>query len=126
MAIHVAVGDDYAPIRTALQRFFEFEPGFKWAGGATDAEEAILLVSTRHVDALILDLSMPGLGGLAALPRLRGVAPHTRIVVLSCYSATVYARKAVELGASDYLEKPVDLDQIAWTIRKAMTEPPRR
>jgi DNA-binding NarL/FixJ family response regulator len=61
-------------------------------GGAVDAEEAILLVSTRRADVLFLDLSMPGLGGLAALPRLRAAALRTRIVVLSASSAVVYAQ----------------------------------
>jgi two-component system, NarL family, response regulator LiaR len=120
--IHVAVVDDYAPIRRALQRFFEHEPSFQWVGGVADAEEAIVLVTTRHVDALILDLSMPGLGGLAALPRLRIAAPHVRVVVLSAFPASIYAHKARELGASNYLEKAADLDLIAATIRIAMTE----
>lgn len=69
---------------------------------------------------------MPGLGRLAALPRLRAASPHTRIVVLSAFPAVVYARKAVALGASNYLEKPADLDEIVWTIRNATTEPPGR
>lgn len=120
--IHVAVADDYAPIRSALQRFFEHEPGFQWVGGVADAEEAIVLVTTRHVDALLLDVSMPGLGGLAALPRLRAAAPQLRVLVLSAYPASYYAHKAVELGASSYLEKAADLDVIAATIRIAMAE----
>jgi DNA-binding NarL/FixJ family response regulator len=121
--IHVAVADDYTPIRSALRRFFENEPGFQWVGGAADAEEAIVLVTRRHVDALILDLSMPGLGGLAALPRLRAAAPQLRVLVLSTYPASVYARKALQLGASSYLEKPSDLDLLAATVRNAMDEP---
>lgn len=121
--ICVAVADDYAPIRRALQRFFENEPGFRWAGGAACAEEAVLLLSTRHVDALILDLSMPGIGGIAALPRFRAVAPHVRVVVLSALPASVYAHTVRALGASNYLEKAADLDVIAATIRIAMTEP---
>jgi hypothetical protein len=62
--IHVAVADDYRPIRNALRRFFEHEPGFQWAGEARNAEEAKRLVITHHVDVLILDLGMPGAGGL--------------------------------------------------------------
>jgi two-component system, NarL family, invasion response regulator UvrY len=121
--IHVAVADDYAPIRSALRRFFEYEPGFSWAGQAANAEEAIRLVMTHHVDVLILDLGMPGAGGLEALPRLRAAAPHLRVVVLSANPASVYARKSIALGASNYLEKPSDLDLLAATVRKAMQEP---
>lgn len=123
--IHVAVADDYAPIRRALQRFFQCEPDFAWAGDAADTEQAILLVSTRHVDALILDLSMRGPGGLTALSQLRAAAPDLRVVVLSALPASAYARRAVALGASNYLQKPADLHEIVWTIRKAMTETPR-
>jgi DNA-binding NarL/FixJ family response regulator len=121
--IHVAVADDYTPIRSALRRFFECEPGFRWAGEAADADEAIRLVTTHHVHVLILDLRMPGTGGLAALPRLRAAAPHVRVVVLSAYPASAYARKAVSLGASNYLEKPSDLDLLEATVRMAMREP---
>jgi two-component system, NarL family, invasion response regulator UvrY len=121
--IHVAVADDYRPIRDALRRFFEFEPGFRWAGEAADADEAIRLVMTHHVDVLILDLSMRGAGGLAALPRLRAAARDLRVVVLSAYPASAYARTAVSLGASNYLEKPSDLDLLESTVRKAMQEP---
>jgi two-component system, NarL family, invasion response regulator UvrY len=121
--IHVAVADDYALIRSALRRFFEFEPGFSWAGEARDGEDALQLV-TRHVDVLILDLGMPGAGGLDALPRLRAAAPHLKVVILSAYPASAYARKAIALGASNYLEKSSDLDLIAATVRTAMTEDP--
>lgn len=124
MLIHVAVADDYAPIRNALQRFFESEPGFRWAGGAACGEEAVLLTMTRHVDALLLDLSMPGIGGLAALPRIRSAAPHVRVIVFSAFPASVYAQKARAIGASNYLEKPTALDVISWTVSKAMTEAP--
>jgi DNA-binding NarL/FixJ family response regulator len=121
--IHVAVADDYRPIRNALRRFFEDEPGFQWAGEAGDAEEAIRLVMTHHVHVLTLDLGMPGTGGLEALPRLRAAAPHLRVVVFSAYPSSAYARKAVSLGASNYLEKPCDLDLLSATLRNAMQEP---
>jgi two-component system, NarL family, invasion response regulator UvrY len=124
--IHVAVADDYAQIRSALRRFFEFEPGFSWAGEAADGEQAIRLVMTRHVDVLILDLGMPGAGGLDALPRLRAAAPYLRVVVFSAYPASAYARNAVALGTSNYLEKPSDLELLAATVRNAMTEDPPR
>lgn len=92
---------------------------------AADAEEAIRLVAIRHVDVLILDLSMPGMGGLQALPRLRVAAPQLRVLVLSAYPASQYARRARELGASMYLEKLTDLDVIAATLQKVMQEPLR-
>jgi two-component system, NarL family, invasion response regulator UvrY len=117
--IHVAVADDYALIRTALRRFFESEPGFRWAGEAAHAGEAVQLVMTHHVDVLILGLRMPGADGLDALPRLRAAAPHLRVVVLSAHPASAYARKVIALGASNYLEKPSDLELLAATVRNA-------
>lgn len=120
--IHVAIADDHAPTRRALRHFFEQEPGFRWAGEAADGEQATALVMTRHVDALILDLGMPGPGGLAVLPRLRAAAPHLRIVVLSAYPATSHAKQARELGASFYLEKAKDLTVIAATVRRVMED----
>jgi DNA-binding NarL/FixJ family response regulator len=121
--IHLAVTDDYGPIRTALRRFFEHEPDFQWAGEAADGEEALRLVSTHHVDVMLLDLIMPGLSGFITLPRLRRAAPRVRVVVFSACPATVYARKAVALGASNFVEKGTSLDVLASIVRIAMTQP---
>ena len=121
--IHVAVADDHAATRSALQQFLEQEPGFRWAGDAADGEQAIELVARSRVDVLILDLRMRGLDGLDALPRLRIAAPHLRIVVLSAYPATSHAEQARALGASLYLEKAKDLNVIAEALRKTMDLP---
>src|SRR4051812_28553318 len=118
--IRVAVADDNQIIRSTLRLFFSEEPEFQWAGEAKDGEEAIQLVMTQDVDVLVLDLCMPGLGGLGALPRLRAAAPHLRVVVLSGYPLVEYERKAAEVGVSASLEKPAGIDAIVGAIQRAM------
>lgn len=121
--VRVAVAEDHRMVRSALRRFFAHEPGFGWVGEAEDAEEALLLVLTRHVDVLVLDLLMPRPGGLTMLPRLRAAAPDLRVVVFSAFPAAEFARTALELGASAYVEKGADLDVLLAAVRSAMVEP---
>ena len=70
--IWVAHADDSALVRTAVRSLIEAEPDMRLAGSYSDAESAILELQTRHADVLVMDMSMPGLGGLSA------IAPHTR------------------------------------------------
>lgn len=118
--IRVAVADDHAFVRETLRRYFEREPDLEWAGGAGTADEAANLVKTRHIDVLVLDLSMPGTVVLEALVQLRAVAPRLPIVVLSAYPADKFAVEALLLGASAYLAKGDEpVHQLLQAIRAA-------
>ena len=92
-------------------------------GEAADGEEAITLVATRHVDVLIMDLAMAGLGGTLALPRLRAAAAHLRVIIFSAHPASQYERKLRQLGAIGYLEKGVGLEEVVAAVRAAMSMP---
>jgi len=115
--IWVAIADDDAMVRSALRRYIESEPDLRCAGEAASAEEALVFLQTHHADVLALDLSMPGLGGLLALPRIRAVAPRVRTVVLTSHSE--HRQRALDAGAADYLLKPVGGLDLAAAIRKA-------
>lgn len=117
--IRIAVVDDLPMIRTALRRFFAQEPDLEWVGEAADGEGAIDLLQTQHVDVLVLDLSMPGLGGLAALPRIKAAAPSTNVVVLTAFSPSGFAAMALEAGASEFLEKGGHMEALLQAVRRA-------
>ena len=118
--IRVAIADDDDMVRTALRRYLTQEPDVHWAGEASDGTDAILLVQSVRVDVLLLDVSMPRMGGLQALPQLRAAAPHTRVVMLSSHADDGYRKRALQLGATAYLLKGVDPQEIAEAIRAAM------
>lgn len=118
--IRVAIADDDDMVRTALRRYLAQEPDFVWAGEASDGTEAIELVRSVAVDVLLLDVSMPRMGGLQALPQVRSAAPHTRVVMLSSHADPGYRQRSVQLGAVAYVLKGADPQEIAQAIRAAM------
>jgi DNA-binding NarL/FixJ family response regulator len=117
--IRVALAEDDAMVRAALRRYLGTEPGLQWAGEAVDAVEALQLVRSTPVDVLLLDLSMPGLCGLEALEKIHQAAPSVRIVVLSSYPASRFRADALRAGASAYVQKGCDSEQIVHAIEAA-------
>ena len=117
--ICVALADDHRMVRAAMRSFIEEEPGMCWAGDFSSAEAAICFLAIHHVDVLVLDLTLPGMSGLLAIPRIREVAPHVRIVVLSAFGAAERAEEVLVAGACCYLQKPVAPSQLAAVIREA-------
>ena len=103
--LDVVIVDDAAAIRMLLRRLLDADPRFHVVGEAADGMEAVNVARSLHPDVVILDLVMPRLGGLAALPRLRRVAPHARVVVLSGADNPDAEDQARALGAVGFLEK---------------------
>lgn len=101
----VLIVDDTPQLRTvlgiALARYGDFEV----VGEAGDGNSAIRMARTLNPDVILLDLAMPGMGGLEVLPHIRMSLPGTRIVVLSGFMADAVGMRALELGADDYVEK---------------------
>lgn len=103
------VEDDEA-LRSRLARAFESR-GLDVRTAAT-AEQAEALVDEEPPELALVDLRMPGKGGLDLIPRLKQADPATRIVVLTGYGSIATAVEAVRRGATHYLTKPADADQI--------------
>jgi DNA-binding NarL/FixJ family response regulator len=101
----VMLCDDAADFVRLLQLLLELEPDFEVVGSAHDGATAIELVAELTPDLLVLDVSMPIMDGLSALPQLRTASPATRIVMLSGFSSDDLRRRALELGAVGCLEK---------------------
>src|SRR3954451_11949681 len=81
--IRVLIADDHSVLREGLRMVIELQPDLEVAGEAADGAEALTLARTLQPDVVLLDLMMPNLDGLAALPRLREAAPRARVVVLT-------------------------------------------
>ena len=100
----VVVADDDADIRAMLLAMLELD-GYEVVGEASDGDDAIEVVAAELPDLVILDLHMPRMSGLEALPRLTEVAPDTTIVVLSAFVADSVAEEVLRRGAVTYVEK---------------------
>ena len=110
--MRILLVDDHPITRAALSSLLEGH-GFTVAGEAADGEEAIELARRLLPDLVLLDLSMPGMDGLTALPRLREAAPETEVVVLTASGTEENLLAAIRGGAAGYLMKSEPPERIA-------------
>jgi len=108
----VLVVDDHPLTREALSSLLRAQ-GFDLAGLAADGEEAITTAAETQPDLVLLDLTVPGLDGLGALPRLREVAPDCEVVVLTASGTEENLLAAIRGGAAGYLLKTESPERIA-------------
>ena len=112
MPARVLVVDDHPLTRDALAALLRSH-GFELAGIAADGEEAIAAAAETQPDLVLLDLLMPGLDGLTALPRLREAAPGCEVVILTASGTEENLLAAIRGGAAGYLLKTESPDRIA-------------
>ncbi len=89
------------------------------AFGATSGVEALQQLDKQEFDVVVMDVRMPGLGGLDTLRRIGRVHPQLQVVLLSGHGSTENVEEGLRLGAFAYLEKPVDIEHLLDVIRNA-------
>ncbi|WP_419175566.1 response regulator [Desulfosediminicola sp.] len=86
---------------------------------ATRGEEAVAIVDQKDFDAIILDMAMPGMGGLETLQKIKEKHPDAEIIILTGHGSIKAGVEAMKLGAEDFLEKPVDIRELMEKIQDA-------
>src|SRR5690349_5463386 len=104
-ATRVLICDDHAVVRAGLRLILETQPGFVLVGEAADAQEVVASATALRPDIVILDLSLPGLSGLAAIPALHQAVPEVKVLVLTVHEDEAYFFAALQAGAAGYLLK---------------------
>jgi DNA-binding NarL/FixJ family response regulator len=110
--------DDTAMVRAMLRRALERAGDFHVVAEAGDGLEAITMATDHQPDAITLDLSMPNLDGLQALPRLKAASPHSAILVFSGFGASAMASEALASGADAYLDKSSPASAVVAALRE--------
>ena len=116
MAERILLVDDHPLTRSALAGLLRHQ-GFEVVGEAADGEEAVAAAGALHPDLVLLDLSMPGLDGLSALPLLREAAPDCEVVVLTASGTEENLLGAIRGGAAGYLLKSEPPERIVEFLR---------
>lgn len=116
-SIRVLVVDDERPTRLLMEK--ELPRAGCVIGTAESGEEALEKVQAQEFDVILLDLKMPGIGGMEALRRIRDSGSSAEVVVLTGHPDVATAIEAMKLGAYDYLTKPFKLAEVEVVLRRA-------
>jgi len=114
--IRVLLADDTATVRLLLRRTLESSKAFEVVGEACDGGQAVAMAGDLQPDMVLLDMAMPVMGGLEAIPHIRRCAPGARVVVLSGFAPDRMGDQALEVGAAAYLEKQQRPDQLVASL----------
>ncbi|UCE50738.1 MAG: response regulator transcription factor [Phycisphaerales bacterium] len=114
----ILVADDHTIVREGLKQILGEVPDMIVAGEASDGLEALHKVRDNHYDLVLLDIAMPGIGGLDVLKHLKAEKPDLPVLMLSMYPEEQYAVRTLKAGASGYLTKESASDELIAAIRK--------
>jgi DNA-binding NarL/FixJ family response regulator len=117
--IRVLIVDDHVVVRAGLRAIFATAPDLVVAGEAASGAEALARVAALAPDVVLLDLVMPGMGGLEALPSLRQLCPSIQVVVVTAFDDEPSVRRALDAGAVGYLLKDARPEDFLRAVREA-------
>ena len=118
--ISIVVADDHGIVREGLRRLLESEPDLKVCGEAEDGRQVLDEVAKFRPDMVVLDISMPGMGGLETLERLRAEYTNTKVILLSVHNDPPFIQSAIGLRADGYVLKNGPASEIVTAIREVM------
>ncbi len=111
--INVFLVDDHELVRTGIRRLLEDVRGIKVVGEAISGEEAVKWCRSNHADIILMDMNMPGIGGLEATRKILRFNPDVKIIVLTVHTENPFPTKVMQAGASGYLTKGAEV-QMKW------------
>jgi len=114
----VLIIDDEAAIRESLQTLLELE-GYD-VGAAASGEEGLARLGDRPFDLVLLDLALPDRNGIDLLPEIRGIDPQLSIIMITAYGTVEDAVRAMQSGATNFLQKPWDNEKLLADVRAAV------
>lgn len=117
--IRVLIADDHLVVREGLMVMLQSTGECEVVGQASNGEEAVLLAHKLQPDVAILDLQMPGMGGIEATQRITQQSPKVKVVVLSTFDQDEYIYQSVQAGAKGYVLKGSGLEELLDVVRSA-------
>jgi DNA-binding NarL/FixJ family response regulator len=115
--IRVVVVDDHPIVRQGLRSYLSSREGIEVVGAAGDGESAVAMVGEQRPEVVLMDLVMPGMGGLAAIGAVVALGLGTRILVLTSFSSEDQVIPAIQAGAAGYLLKDASPEEVEAAVR---------
>ena len=116
-AIRILIADDHVLVREGIRALLGHHEGVEVIGEASDGKEAISLAGSLAPDLILMDISMPGLGGIEATMEIKKSWPEIKVLVLSQYDDKEYVSRLLKAGASGYILKKAMGDELMTAIR---------
>lgn len=114
----VLLVDDHDLVRTGIKRLLDDINDLDVVGEATCGEDAIKMVSQHDLDVVLMDINMPGMGGLEATRKLQITNPELKIIIVTMHEDDLFAQRLLKAGATGYLTKGAGVDEIVHAIRE--------
>lgn len=115
--IRVLLADDHAVLRAGIRALLDMQHDIEVIGEAGDGQQAIERVRALQPDIILMDIGMPGLDGMAATRQIKETFPQTRILILTQHENKEYVLPALKIGASGYVLKRAEGDELITAIR---------
>ncbi|HEX4208003.1 MAG TPA: response regulator transcription factor [Ktedonobacteraceae bacterium] len=117
--IALLIADDHALVRQGIRTFLDLQPDLSVLGEASSGEEAVRMAAEFAPDVVLMDLVMPGIGGVEATRQVKQASPRSQVIILTSYHEDEYIFPALRAGALSYVLKDVGPDELAEAVRKA-------
>jgi DNA-binding NarL/FixJ family response regulator len=121
-AIRVLLADDHTLVRAGIRCLLEKMPGVEVVGEASNGRETLELARSESPNLVLMDIEMPGLGGLETLPRIIKTFPTVKVAILSAHSTEQYVSRALRSGASGYMLKDAATDELQQLINSVVQD----
>ncbi len=119
--IRVMVADDHDLVRSGISRMLGDVQGIKVVAQAASGEEAVECYREFAPDVTLMDIRMPGIGGLEATRKICQINPHARIIAVTACADELFPAKLIEAGARGYVTKSTDISEMVTAIRNVFT-----
>lgn len=116
--IRVAIVDDHPVVLEGLRGMLRMEPDIELCSEASSGEEALLKVVQATPDVVLMDIRMPGMGGIEATRKIKQLSPQIKVIILTVYSEQ-YLAQAMEAGAQGYILKDIKREELVKAVRSA-------
>lgn len=116
--IDVLLTDDHALVRTGIRRLLEDSKLVNIVGEADSGEEGVALAQKLKPDVILMDINMPGIGGVEACRRILQRDPKQKIIVLTIHNEQTFPKRMLEIGARGYLTKECGVDEMLLAIKQ--------